>query len=74
MLTRTFLAMAVAAVCAASVPAAGSAATATPARGSHSMKSTPAEVLPFIDDSYTKAVAEARARKVPIFVEAWAPW
>ncbi len=31
-------------------------------------------VLPFIADDYTKAVAEARARKVPIFIESWAPW
>jgi hypothetical protein len=31
-------------------------------------------VLPFITDDYDRAVAEARARKVPLFVEAWAPW
>ena len=31
-------------------------------------------VLPFIDDDYAKALAQARARHVPIFVEAWAPW
>ncbi len=30
--------------------------------------------LPFIEDDYTRAVAEARSRRVPIFVEAWAPW
>ena len=30
--------------------------------------------LPWIDDDYTKAVAEARARRVPLFIEAWAPW
>ncbi|HEX7190837.1 MAG TPA: hypothetical protein VF381_04615 [Thermoanaerobaculia bacterium] len=32
------------------------------------------EVLPFIDDDYSKAVAHAKAKNVPIFVEAWAPW
>jgi hypothetical protein len=32
------------------------------------------EVLPFIEDDYTKAVAQARTKNVPIFVEAWAPW
>jgi len=32
------------------------------------------EVLPFIDDDYTKAVARAKAKNVPIFVETWAPW
>ncbi len=30
--------------------------------------------LPFIEDDYAKALAEARTRQVPIFVEAWAPW
>lgn len=32
------------------------------------------EVLPFIEDDYSKAVARATAKNVPIFVEAWAPW
>jgi hypothetical protein len=31
-------------------------------------------VLPWIEDDYERAIAEAKARKVPIFVEAWAPW
>ena len=31
-------------------------------------------VLPFIDDDYEKALTLARQKKVPIFVEAWAPW
>jgi len=30
--------------------------------------------LPFLSDDYGAALAEARARQVPIFVEAWAPW
>lgn len=30
--------------------------------------------LPFIEDDYPKALAEARARNVPLFIEAWAPW
>ena len=32
------------------------------------------EVLPFIEDDYGKAVAEAKARKLPLFVDVWAPW
>lgn len=32
------------------------------------------EGVAFIEDNFAKAVAEARTRKVPIFVEAWAPW
>jgi hypothetical protein len=35
---------------------------------------TDTKVVPFIADDYTRAVAEARARKVPIFIESWAPW
>lgn len=34
----------------------------------------PKPVVPFIEDDYARAVDEAKARKVPIFVEAWAPW
>jgi endonuclease YncB( thermonuclease family) len=30
--------------------------------------------LPFIEDDYPKALAEARERKLPLFIEAWAPW
>ncbi len=31
-------------------------------------------VVPFIEDDYPKALAQARARNLPIFLEAWAPW
>lgn len=41
---------------------AGTAAAAAPS------------VVPFIEDDYTKALAEARSRQVPLFIEAWAPW
>ena len=32
------------------------------------------EVLPFIENDYAKAVAQAKAKHVPIFADAWAPW
>jgi hypothetical protein len=32
------------------------------------------EVLPFIDNDYAKAVAQAKAKNVPLFVDVWAPW
>jgi thiol-disulfide isomerase/thioredoxin len=32
------------------------------------------EALPFIEDDYARAVAVAKTQKVPIFVDAWAPW
>jgi hypothetical protein len=54
--------------------------TASPARAAAGSK--PARnaiagsrmVLPFIQDDYARALAEARARKLPLFIEAWAPW
>jgi len=30
--------------------------------------------LPWIEDDYPRALAEAKSKKLPIFVEAWAPW
>ena len=32
------------------------------------------KALPFIVDDYAKALGEARAQKLPLFIEAWAPW
>jgi hypothetical protein len=43
------------------------AAKPAPAQAAH-------EVLPFIDDDYPRALAEARRQDRPIFAEAWAPW
>jgi hypothetical protein len=54
--------------------------TATPARAAAGSKPArkvtagPRMVLPFSQDDYTRALAEARARKLPLFIEAWAPW
>ncbi len=31
-------------------------------------------VLPWIEDDYPKALARARAKNLPLFVENWAPW
>ena len=36
--------------------------------------SHPSAGLPFIEDDYPRALADAKARHVPIFVDAWAPW
>ncbi len=32
------------------------------------------EVLPFIENDYNKAIARAKAKNLPLFVDAWAPW
>jgi hypothetical protein len=34
----------------------------------------PASGLPFIEDDYAKARIEANRRKLPLFVDVWAPW
>jgi hypothetical protein len=30
--------------------------------------------LPFIQDNYPTALSQGKQRKLPIFVEVWAPW
>lgn len=32
------------------------------------------DVLPFIENDYSKAIAQARTKDLPLFVDAWAPW
>ena len=51
--------------------AAGIAITASAAGAT---APSPRSSVPFIEDDYPGALAQARAKKVPIFVEAWAPW
>jgi len=34
----------------------------------------PKSSLPWIEDDYGRALAEAKSKKLPIFVDAWAPW
>jgi len=45
---------------------AGSCASSTGAKR--------AEVLPFVEDDYARAVRDAKARKLPIFADVWTPW
>jgi hypothetical protein len=64
-------------ICVASAAAAapaGTSAGSKPVTKSAPKTAAPHFTVPFIADDYTKAVAEARARKVPLFIEAWAPW
>lgn len=61
----------------ASLAVAALAGSALPAHAAKSAAKPAAylePVVPFLENDYTKALAEARARKVPLFVEAWAPW
>ena len=52
----------------AAVPAARPATHPAPSRAA----AVPM-VVPFIQDDYAGALADARARGVPLFIEAWAP-
>jgi hypothetical protein len=38
------------------------------------LASTATAELPFIEDDYKTALARAKTKNVPLFVEAWAPW
>lgn len=59
---------------------AGSLATADVARAAAPKAAAKARassehlVLPFIEDDYPRALALARQRKLPIFIDSWAPW
>lgn len=44
------------------------------ALASSAMAAAPRKILPFIQEDYATALAEARAKNLPVFVEAWAPW
>ena len=56
----------------------GFAGPAAPARqsagGTRPAKAARPMVLPWIADDFSRAIAEARARQVPLFIESWAPW
>lgn len=48
---------------------------APPADGAAAEAAAPAgPVLPWVSDDYPGALAEARERDLPLFVESWAPW
>jgi hypothetical protein len=67
-LPAAFLVLSASAAVSATPPAAPAPASAAP-------KTAAAKaVLPFIEDDYPRALAEAKAKHLPIFVEAWAPW
>jgi hypothetical protein len=61
---------------AAKAPASPTRSTTHRAKAAAIRTSPPSvrHTLPFLSDDYSRALAEAKARKVPIFVESWAPW
>ena len=48
--------------------------TASLSTASLAAPSAAKEVLPFLENDYPAAVAKAKARGVPLFVDVWAPW
>jgi hypothetical protein len=63
-------------------PAAGAAGAAGAATTTTTAKTAPAKsatakwnpVVPFIEDDFGRALALAKERKLPVFIEGWAPW
>src|SRR4051812_24200487 len=68
---RLWIVLAVTSACASSAPRG----TATQAAGTpgHVAAAIPAKI-DFIEDDYARALAEARAKKLPLFIESWAAW
>lgn len=64
--------MLVTAIPAHAAPAKGSAARAAKPRAAATAKWQP--VVPFIEDDFGRALALAKERKLPVFIEGWAPW
>jgi hypothetical protein len=55
--------------------AAPAAAHATPAHAAKAAVAAPWKpVVPFIEDDFGRALALAKSRKLPVFIEGWAPW
>ena len=55
---------------------AAAATTTAPAKAAPTKSATAAwkPVVPFIEDDFGRALALAKERKLPVFIEGWAPW
>ncbi len=54
-------------------PGAGPGAAARAGAGADADAGA-APVVPFVENDYGRALSEARARGIPLFIDAWAPW
>jgi len=71
MRTLHLLALGVAfAVFSGTAAASTNATKAAPANSASAWK----PVVPFIEDDFGRALALAKERKLPVFIEGWAPW
>ena len=78
MFTRLAPALLLAALIASASNAASTTAPAksAPANAVTTKSATPAwkPAVPFIEDDFGRALALAKERKLPVFIEGWAPW
>jgi len=59
----------------AAMPAAASATARAPRTQPAGAKAAAWHpVVPFIEDDFGRALALAKERKLPVFIEGWAPW
>ena len=73
MRTLHLLALGVAFAVLTGTAAASTTATATKAASAKSASAWK-PVVPFIEDDFGRALALAKERKLPVFIEGWAPW
>lgn len=52
----------------------GSPAAGAASKRAASVPEPDRSILPWIEDDFERALAEAKERTVPLFVESWAPW
>jgi hypothetical protein len=64
----------VALVLAAGLAAGFTPAHAKPTTGGPTKTAKWSPVVPFIEDDFGRALALAKERKLPVFIEGWAPW
>ena len=71
MLARSLLLL----LCALPIAAPAAAAKAPAARSAKAVAASKWQpVVPFIEDDFGRALALAKERKLPVFIEGWAPW
>lgn len=68
------IALTAAVALALAAPAPAAKAPARPAARTQARAAPAEKGLPFVADDYQKALAQARARNVPLVVDVWAPW
>jgi hypothetical protein len=69
---RTQLLVLLCAAAALAAPARATTSAPPKTAGSATPKWNP--TVPFIEDDFGRALALAKERKLPVFIEGWAPW